>query len=65
MKKILLIPSLAILILAAGCEFIAPSTSKALTEKEQVRLMEQQNELLREQNSALNRIADAIEAQGI
>jgi len=48
---------IAIISLLSGCDFIAPSVSKARTERRQARILEQQNQYL-------ERIATALEKRG-
>ena len=61
MKKIVAICMLTVIVLISGCSFIAPSVSKALTEKEQSEMLKQEVALLKEQNAKLERIAIALE----
>lgn len=48
-------------VLIIGCDYVAPQTSKAITEKDQLEQLKQQNELLKQQNQYLERIAIALE----
>lgn len=50
-------------LLLAGCSspYIAPDTSKALTEQSQYEESKAQTEAMKEQNKQLKRIADALE----
>ena len=44
-----------------GCAYFFPDTSKALTEKDQYKVMLDQNQIQERQAKALERIADALE----
>ena len=46
----------------SGCAFVSPERSKAMTEEEQLKVMRVENDLLREQNEKLERIATALES---
>lgn len=46
-----------------SCKYIAPATSKAITEEQQLEEAKKQNQLLKEQNAILLRIAVALEAK--
>ena len=60
-KIVAVLVGLLVLLSLASCDYIAPDIEKSKTEKAQFEQLKIQNDLLREQNKQLTRIADALE----
>lgn len=60
---IALITLLFAIFLVNSCSnpYVAPETSKAISERDQIELLKKQNELLQQQNLQLERIAKSLE----
>lgn len=54
---------LGLIITLSGCEFLLPSTSKAITEKQQLEELQKQNSILIDIANSLKRIANLIEKE--
>ena len=63
MKKLLIFLAFifAFIIITESCNYMKPDVAKAIEETKQTELMEKQNELLKQQVDALNRIATSLE----
>ncbi len=61
MKTLIICSIIVALFGLCGCEYIAPSVSKALTEKEQQALLEEQIEVQRDIADSLRAIASSME----
>lgn len=60
MRYILMI-GLLICTLLAGCEFITPNTSSALSQTQQIEELQKQTQQLKQQTDALDRLANSVE----
>lgn len=56
---------IAMMFFCMGCSnpYCTPNTDKAFSEREQLEQAKIQNELLKEQNTQLKRVADALESK--
>lgn len=63
MKRLVVFLVIALMIImgVGGCAYLAPDTSKALSEQDQFKEQKKQTQLEERQAEALERIADALE----